>query len=239
MITSLLPAWLETRTRLRLRQHGLNPVYLVQCLFLLPSLFLCVAYSCAVVDEKRSHHWCDTGPILGIYKSLMNVDIGTGDRAIPFLGIHKWDFRCSVKIAKHTQMYSTPTAKGQWEKRSCLLSKHHTERQAYRQKHALFVILFFIFLFYWQAPCPYILLFLSVYSTGCKFRPQESQSDVLGDLCRMICLVVGSYFGMPALLLPGLEPASPWMPTMLTRVRCLSLKPYMDREVRSAANLTP
>ncbi len=29
-----------------------NPVYLVRCLFLLYSLFLCVAYSCAVVDEK-------------------------------------------------------------------------------------------------------------------------------------------------------------------------------------------
>ncbi len=60
MITSLLPAWLETRTCLRLRKHGLNPVYLAQCLFLLSSLFLCVAHSCAVVDEKRSHHWCDT-----------------------------------------------------------------------------------------------------------------------------------------------------------------------------------
>jgi hypothetical protein len=60
MITSLLPAWLETRICLRLRQHGLNPVYLVQCLFLLCLLFLCVAYGCAVVDEKRSHHCCDT-----------------------------------------------------------------------------------------------------------------------------------------------------------------------------------
>jgi hypothetical protein len=60
MITSFLPAWLETRICLRLRQHGLNPVYLVQCLSLLYPLLLCVAYSCAVVDEKRSHHWCDT-----------------------------------------------------------------------------------------------------------------------------------------------------------------------------------
>ena len=57
-----------------------------------------------------------------------------------------------------------------------------------------------------------------------KFRPQESQSDVFGDLHRMISLVVGSYFGMPPLLLPGLEPATPGMPTVLTRVRCLSLK---------------
>ncbi len=33
------------------------------------------------------------GPILGIYN--MNVEIGTEAGAIPFLGIHKWDFRCS------------------------------------------------------------------------------------------------------------------------------------------------
>jgi hypothetical protein len=52
MIMSLLPAWLEARICLRLRQHGLNSVYLVQCLFLLHPLFLCVAYGCAVVDEK-------------------------------------------------------------------------------------------------------------------------------------------------------------------------------------------
>ncbi|MFN9906883.1 MAG: hypothetical protein ACK56F_12305 [bacterium] len=32
--------------------RGLHPVYLVQCHFLLYSLLLCVAYSCAVVDEK-------------------------------------------------------------------------------------------------------------------------------------------------------------------------------------------
>ncbi len=52
------------------------------------------------------------------------------------------------------------------------------------------------------------------------------------DLCRMVSLVVGSYFSMPPLLLLGLEPASPGTPTVLTRVRCLSLKPDMDREVR-------
>ena len=52
MITSLLPAQLETRTCLRLHKHGLNSVYLIQCLFLIYSLFLCVAYGCAVVDEK-------------------------------------------------------------------------------------------------------------------------------------------------------------------------------------------
>jgi hypothetical protein len=52
MITSLLPAWPGTRICLRLRQHGLNPVHLVQCLFLLSSPFPCVAYSCAVVDKK-------------------------------------------------------------------------------------------------------------------------------------------------------------------------------------------
>ena len=45
--------------------------------------------------------------------------------------------------------------------------------------------------------------------------------------------LLGHIFGMPPLLLPGLEPATPWTPTVLTRVRCLSLKPDMDREVRS------
>ncbi len=69
-----------------------------------------------------------------------------------------------------------------------------------------------------------------------KFGPQASQSDVLGELRSMISLVVGSYFGMPTLLLPGLDTASPGTPTVLTRVRCLSLKPDMDREVRSHPN---
>ncbi len=90
-----------------------------------------------------------------------------------------------------------------------------------------------IFFFYWQAPCPYIFYFFLFVS---KFRPQESQSDVLGDLRRMISLVVGPYFDMPPLLFPGLEPATPGTPTVLTRVRCLSLKPDMDREVRSHPN---
>jgi hypothetical protein len=49
----------------------------------------------------------------------------------------------------------------------------------------------------------------------------------------MINLVVGSYFRMPPLLLPGLEPATPGTPTVLTRVCCLSLKSDMDREVSS------
>jgi hypothetical protein len=45
--------------------------------------------------------------------------------------------------------------------------------------------------------------------------------------------LLGHIFNMPPLLLPGLEPASPGTPSVLTRVRCLSLKPDMDREVRS------
>ncbi len=47
-----LPVWPETRNCLGLRQHGLNPMHLVQCLFLLSPPFLCVEYSCAVVDKK-------------------------------------------------------------------------------------------------------------------------------------------------------------------------------------------
>ncbi len=45
-----LPAWPVTRNCLRLRHHGLIPMHLVRCLFLLS--LLCVAYSCAVVDKK-------------------------------------------------------------------------------------------------------------------------------------------------------------------------------------------
>ena len=85
MITSLLPAQPETRTCLRLHMRGLHPVYLVQCLFLLYSLLLCVAYSCAVVDEKRSHHWCDT-PL----KKYIPGGEGSGNGAVGG-GIRKGD----------------------------------------------------------------------------------------------------------------------------------------------------
>ncbi len=47
-----LPAWPGTRNRLGLRHHALILVHLEKCLFLLSLPFLCVAYSCAVVDEK-------------------------------------------------------------------------------------------------------------------------------------------------------------------------------------------
>jgi hypothetical protein len=47
-----LPAWPGTRNRLGLRHHGLILVHLEKCLFLLSLPFLCVAYSCAVVDKK-------------------------------------------------------------------------------------------------------------------------------------------------------------------------------------------
>jgi hypothetical protein len=61
-----LPAWPGTRNRLGLRQHGLNPVHLEKCLFLLSLPFLCVAYSCAVVDEKDH----TTGAIQSLKGSL-------------------------------------------------------------------------------------------------------------------------------------------------------------------------
>ncbi len=91
--------------------------------------------------------------------------------------------------------------------------------------------IFFLFLIDRQFALIFTFFFLYTVFV-CKFRPQESQSDVLGDLPRMISLVVGSYFGMPPLLLQGLEPATPGTPTVLTRVHCLSLKTDMDREVR-------
>jgi hypothetical protein len=56
-----LPAWPVTRNRLGLRHHGLILVHLEKCLFLLSLPFLCVAYSCAVVDKKDhttgAIHW--------------------------------------------------------------------------------------------------------------------------------------------------------------------------------------
>ncbi len=95
--------------------------------------------------------------------------------------------------------------------------------------------IFFLFILFIDRHLALIFYYFFLYTVFvCKFRPQESQSDVLGDLLRMISLVVGPYFfDMPPLLLPGLEPATPGTPTVLTRVRCLSLKPDMDREVRS------
>ena len=53
MITSLLPAQPETRTCLRLHMRGLHPVYLVQCLFLLYSLFLCVVCAAEASFDKK------------------------------------------------------------------------------------------------------------------------------------------------------------------------------------------
>ncbi len=42
------------------------------------------------------------GPILGIYKSLQTNECWNWDwgRAIPRKGIYKWDFRCSVELAR-------------------------------------------------------------------------------------------------------------------------------------------
>ncbi len=84
-------------------------------------------------------------------------------------------------------------------------------------------IFYYIYLLTGTLPLYFYCFFLYTVFV-CKFRPQESQSYVLGDLRRMTSLVVGSYFGIPPLLLPGLEPASPGRLTVLTRVHCLSLK---------------
>ena len=92
---------------------------------------------------------------------------------------------------------------------------------------------FFFFLFIDRHLALIFYYFFQYTVFVCKFRPQESQSDVLGDLRRMISFVVGPYFEMPSLLLPGLELATPGTLTVLTRVLCLSLKPDVDREVRS------
>ncbi len=67
------------------------------------------------------------------------------------------------------------------------------EKTFYRIKTLYHDNFYFYFLLTGTLPL-YILLFFLYIVFVCKFRPQESQSDVLGDLCRMISLVVGPYF---------------------------------------------
>ncbi len=66
----------------------------------------------------------------------------------------------------------------------------------------------FFFFFFIDRHLALIFYYFFLYTVFvCKFRPQESHL-CLGDLRRMISLVVGPYFDMPNLLLPGLEPAT-------------------------------
>jgi hypothetical protein len=54
------------------------------------------------------------------------------------------------------------------------------------------VLYIYFFIFLMSGNCPYIFYYFFLYTvSACKFRPQESQSDVLGDLRGMISLVVG------------------------------------------------
>jgi hypothetical protein len=62
--------------------------------------------------------------------------------------------------------------------------------------HLLMIQVLYIsfFLFLMSGTCPYIFYYFFLYTVSAhKFRPQESQSDVLGDLRRMISLIVGSF----------------------------------------------
>ena len=68
-----LPARLVTRNRLRPRHHGLIPMHLVRCLFLLS--LLCVAYSCAVVDKKDHTTGAIQNPIAIMKKSAKNCTL--------------------------------------------------------------------------------------------------------------------------------------------------------------------
>ncbi len=81
-----------------------NPVYLVRCLFLLHSLLLCVACSCAVVDEKRPHHGCGT-PELQRFKQTF-VHTGVPGMFFFIFYLHKVYFSiinstfCAVKVRR-------------------------------------------------------------------------------------------------------------------------------------------
>ncbi len=65
-----------------------------------------------------------------------------------------------------------------------------------------------------------ISLYIQYLYVNLSHRSPRVMSWPLGDLRRIISLVVGPYFDMPPLFLPGLEPATPVTPTVLTRVRC-------------------
>jgi hypothetical protein len=97
------------------------------------------------------------------------------------------------------------------------------------QKKPLSLIFFFIAR---HLPIYFYYFFLYTVS-ACKFRPQESQSDDFGDLRRMISLVVGS-FGHVSFALAGTWTCIPLTADCVNQgIRCLSLKPDMDGEVRS------
>jgi hypothetical protein len=60
------------------------------------------------------------------------------------------------------------------------------------------------FFFFIDRHLALILYYFFLYTVFvCKFRPQESQSDVLGDLRRKISLVVGSYIWHASSALAG------------------------------------
>ncbi len=69
----------------------------------------------------------------------------------------------------------------------------------------------------------FFLIQCILYIFACKFT-QESQSDVLGWVI---------YIWHASSALARTWACIPWKPTVLTRVRCLSLKADLDREVRS------
>ncbi len=99
------------------------------------------------------------------------------------------------------------------------------------RKNLNFIIIFFLLT--GTLPFYFIISFSILYL--CVNLGHRSPRVMSWRTCAVwtVCMVGGSYFSMPPLLLPGLEPASPRTLTVLTRVRCLSLKPDMDREVRS------
>ena len=96
-----------------------------------------------------------------------------------------------------------------WGQKYNIANEHSFDADALNFMRPLYCIFFVSFYRHLALIFNYVFLY-TVFV--CKFRPEESQNDVFGDLRLMVSLAVGSYFGMPPLLFPGVEPASPGTP---------------------------
>ncbi len=80
--------------------HGLSPNFPQSCLW---AIYIFQQSDCLFCCRKKC------GPILGMYKSLKGT--WAWRRSIPFLGIRKWDFCCSVLLGNCNHLVLRSTEK--------------------------------------------------------------------------------------------------------------------------------